>query len=107
MSSPSLSASQDVPLGLPGSLFWDVNPAEMDADRSAPLILSRVVELGTLEDWLKVRRHYGDERMIGVLTGLRCLSKQAVAFCCAVFDLDQEDFRCSTTKQSRRAPWIC
>ncbi len=94
------------PLGLPANLFWDVDPTKLDADRSAGLIITRVVELGRLEDWRTVRNHYGDERMKEQLTRARDLSPQAVALCCTAFDLKREDFRCCTTRPFPPAPWI-
>src|SRR5436190_14452400 len=100
------SATATGPLGLPTVLFWDVDPAKLDVDRSAAFIIARVVEWGRLEDWRKVRGHYGDERMKQCLTQARDLSPQAVSLCCTAFDLTREDFRCCTTKPFPPAPWI-
>ncbi len=94
------------PLGLFRGLFWDVDPAKLDVDKHAPLIISRVVELGQLEDWHTVRRHYGDARMIQVVTNLRDLSPQGVSLCCAAFDLQRDIFRCCTARPFPPAPWI-
>ena len=94
------------PLGLPSTLFWDVNPEKLDVERSAPLIIARVVELGMLEDWRRVRAHYGDARMIQVVTKLRDLHPQGVSLCCAAFGLTREDFRCCTARPFPPAPWI-
>jgi len=94
------------PLGLAKSLFWDVDPHALDPERSARLIISRVVELGKLEDWHRVRRHYGTQRMIEVVTELREVRPQAVSLCCAAFDLTPTDFRCFSAKPFPMAPWI-
>ena len=94
------------PLGLPRSLFWDVNPDNIDLDKHAPYVIERVVECGGLDDWKKVRKHYGDERMKRAVTHLRSLSPRSVAFCCVAFDLKKEDFRCCTSRPFPPAPWI-
>ncbi len=94
------------PLGLPANLFWDVNPAMLDAEKHAGQIIGRVVELGRLQDWHTVRHHYGDKRMSEVVTQLRCLSPQAVSLCCVAFELKPEDFRCCTARPFPPAPWI-
>jgi len=95
------------PLDLPRELFWDV-PAALDLDPRThdTLIITRVVELGRLEDWRKVRRYYGDETMKRVVTNVRALSPQALALCCTAFDLTQEDFRCYTSRPFPPSPWI-
>jgi len=94
------------PLGLPARLFWDVNPEKLDLEKHAPTIISRVVEYGRLSEWKLVRAHYGDARMIKVLTQLRDLSPQGVSLCCAAFDLKPENFRCCTARPFPPAPWI-
>ncbi len=94
------------PLGLPRELFWDVDPAKLDVDRHANQIIGRVVERGGLKDWHSVRRHYGDERMIQVVTSLRDLSPPAVSLCCVAFQIQKKDFRCCTSRPFPPAPWI-
>ncbi len=94
------------PLDLPRGLFWDVDPGKLDLEKHAPLIIRRVVELGTLENWRTVRRHYGDARMIQVVTKLRDIHPQGVSLCCAAFGLTREDFRCCTARPFPPAPWI-
>ena len=71
------------------------------------MIILKVVELGRLEDWRRVREYYGDERMQQVVTTARELSPQAIALCCAAFELNPEDFRCCTSRPFPRSPWIC
>ena len=108
----AITVSQDTtqeaatPLGMPRSLFWDVNPAKVDVVKHANWIITRVVERGRLEDWHTVRRHYGDEAMISAVTSARDLSPHSVALCCAAFDLKKEDFRCCTARPFPPAPWI-
>lgn len=104
---PAAIESTATPLGLPSQLFWDVNPAKVDAESHVTWIIARVVELGRLDDWLRVRGYYGDEQMIAAVTGLRDLSPQAVSLCCAAFDLKPENFRCCTARPFPRAPWVC
>lgn len=94
------------PLGLPANLFWDVNATSLDVENHAGQIIGRVVELGRLQDWHAVRRHYGDQCMSRIVTQLRCLSPQAVSLCCAAFDLKPEDFRCCTARPFPQTPWI-
>jgi hypothetical protein len=100
------SATATGPLGLPANLFWDVNPGNLDSEKHAGQIIERVLEHGGLKEWQIVRRHYGDDKMIQVVTGLRCLSPRNVRLCCIAFDLQTEDFRCCTARPFPPAPWI-
>jgi hypothetical protein len=86
------------------TLFWDVNPAKLDAALHAKQIIQRVVERGTLEEWRVTRKHYGDEKMRTVVTRVRSLSPRDVALCCVAFDLTPKDFRCCTSHPFPTAP---
>lgn len=96
----------DPPLGLPKWLFWDSDPASLDIEKHAAQIVERVVECGGLEDWKIVLRHYGDDRVRKIVTGLRCLSPRSVSFCCVALKLRQSDFRCCIARPFPPAPWI-
>ncbi|MEM9481503.1 MAG: hypothetical protein AAGA58_17775 [Verrucomicrobiota bacterium] len=98
--------TEKTPLDLPRELFWDVDPAKVDPERHAGTVISRVVMLGRLEDWKKIRKFYGDKKMIETVTGLRDLPLDVVSLCCVAFDLKKEDFRCCTSRPFGRAPWI-
>lgn len=86
------------------ALFWDVNPAKLDAGRHAKQIIQRVVERGTLEEWRMTRRYYGDDKMRSVVTSVRSLSPRDVALCCVAFELTPQDFRCCTSHPFPTAP---
>ena len=89
------------------TLFWDVNPEQLDPALHARQIIQRVVERGTLEEWRAMRRHYGDERLRSVVTSLRWLSRRDVAFCCVALDLTPDEFRCCTSHPFPQAPSFC
>ena len=88
------------------ALFWDARPGGVDAEKHAKQVVLRVVERGTLAEWKAVRRHYGDERLRGLVTSAREMSPQVMAFCCAALDLKKEEFRCCTSRPFPPAPWI-
>jgi len=95
------------PLNLPCELFWDLPTAvDLDPRTHAAMIIVRVVELGRLEDWRRILRYYGIQTMKQVVTSTRDLSPQAVALCCAAFDLTPQQFRCCTSRPFPPSPWI-
>lgn len=108
LSPATVPVTGTLPFGLTRSLFWDLPPSlDVDPRKHAALIITRVVELGRLADWHKIRNHYGDEEMQHVVTTARDLSPQAVALCCTAFDLTPEDFRCCTSRPFPQSPWTC
>lgn len=101
----SIQCCAKTPLGLPASWFWDVNPANLDTEKHAKQIIERVLVVGALEGWRAIRRHYGDDRLRGVVTQLRSISPQNIALLCLALGLRKEDFRCCTAKPFPQAPW--
>ena len=109
MSSGAVEAQEKAgtPLGLPRELFWDVDAGKVDVERHARWLICRVVERGGLMDWKKMRIFYGDESIKSAVLGARDLSPQSVAFCCAIFDLKKEDFRCCASRPFPQIRWSC
>ena len=73
-------------------LFWDTDVASLDADRHAALVLSRILERGSWEQWVEARNYYGRERMIAALTKVRGLEPRSVSFCALVLGVPREEF---------------
>ena len=82
-------------------LFWDVNRDEITLDTHASWLAGRVLEYGRWADWQVLVAEYGKPRLAELVTGLRSLSPQSLAFACAWFELPQSAFRCSTSMPSR------
>lgn len=66
---PGACQIRSAPLRLPANLFWDVNPAALDAEKHAAQIIGRVVELGGIDGWRRARAHHGDDRLRAVVMG--------------------------------------
>lgn len=73
-------------------LFWDTDVAALDADRHAAMVLSRILERGSWEQWVEARNYYGKERMIAALTQVRGLEPRSVSFCALVLGVPPEEF---------------
>jgi hypothetical protein len=61
-------------------LFWDVNPGELETDRSKKLIIKRVLEYGLWEDWLLLKKFYGLETITNITRDFRELDARSLAF---------------------------
>jgi hypothetical protein len=47
-------------------LFWEYDFDHFDFDRSAALVIERVIERGNMEEWREIMRYYGREKILEV-----------------------------------------
>jgi hypothetical protein len=47
--------------------FWDVDPKSLDIQKHERLIISRLINYGTLDDWRWLASTYGKERIARAL----------------------------------------
>lgn len=86
-------------------LFWDVNPALLDWEKDMLLIITRVVERGTLDEWKVVERQYGLQKIVMAAKEIRSLDIRAANFLARISDTPLTEFRCYNTKQLHRQHW--
>ncbi len=87
-------------------LFWDTNSAQLDWDKDSPLIITRVVERGTLEEWRVIVRRYGLDKIISVAKEIRYMDLMAINFLAQISGTPLTEFRCYNTIQLNRQHWI-
>jgi hypothetical protein len=86
-------------------LFWDVNPENLEPDRSRSYIIKRVLEYGLWEDWLLLVKLYGLETITNETKGYRELDPKSLAFISVLSGVPKENFRCYNIKRSTPAHW--
>ena len=86
-------------------LFWDVDKDSIDLEANASYVVSRVLELGRLNDWNLLMARYGLQRIASIAQNLRTLEPKALSFISAVSSLPKESFRCFATKPSTPTHW--
>jgi hypothetical protein len=91
---------------LSNRLFWDVNPQSLDLEKDIALIISRVVERGTLEEWKVIVEAYGLSRIVEVAKEIRSLDIMAANFLAQISDTPINQFKCYNFKQSSQVHWI-
>jgi hypothetical protein len=47
-------------------LLWEYDWESFDFDRSAAVVIERVIERGNMEDWREMLRYYGVEKVLEV-----------------------------------------
>ena len=80
-------------------LFWDVDRSQLTLEKNAPYIVSRVLEYGRLEDFLRLKKKMGLDQMVQVAMKLRTLDDISLNFIATLTDTPRENFRCYNTKQ--------
>lgn len=85
--------------------FWDVDFDAIDWEKHARFVVEKVLNFGLWSDVLLLFQHYGFERVKLEAQLVPYLKKKSLSFCCAVFDLPPEAFRCYTRQRSSPVPW--
>jgi hypothetical protein len=87
------------------NLFWDVDITALDFDKNKRYIIQRVLEYGTLSDWMIIKNFYGIDTISKEMQKVRTLDNISLSFICTIANLKKEDFRCYTLKQSQPQHW--
>ena len=87
------------------SLLWDFGEKEFSFQENKKIIIQRVVEYGTLEDWSFIIKQYGEAEVVRNIKELSGLSKLNVNFICKVFNLKPHELKCCTKPQWRNQHW--
>ena len=64
------------------TLFWDVDPLEVDFDRNRRWFVVRVLEYGRIEDWKSLLKLYSLEEIVRAAQSARTLEPKAFSFPC-------------------------
>ena len=85
--------------------FWDVDMQSLDYEKNARFIIEKVMNYGLWADIQEVMRFYGHDRVKQEVMQTAYLKKKSLSFCCAIFDLTPDQFRCYTQQQLHPTPW--
>ncbi len=81
--------------------FWDVN-IDLQKEETFKLysvfIIGKIFEYGTLEEMIELILYYGMDQMRELITN-SYLTERRLDFCCLVFGLKREDFKCYIRRQ--------
>jgi hypothetical protein len=88
------------------TLFWDCDYAKIDFEKNYQLVISRVLDRGTLEEWNQIKAKYGISKILYVAQNINYLSKKSVYFLSTVYDVPLTSFKCYNLMQSQPEHWI-
>ncbi|MCC5931149.1 MAG: hypothetical protein JJU28_18015 [Cyclobacteriaceae bacterium] len=81
-------------------LFWDVDQNKLSLEKNLPFLLQRILEYGTLKDWLLLEKTIGIEKLAVTALQLRSLDDISLNYISKICNIPKEQFRCYNTKQS-------
>ena len=86
-------------------LFWDTDTETLDFEKNDVFIIGRVLQYGYFDDWKKIMKLYGRDRIKEKVTQIRDLDDISLHFVSNLFDIPLQEFRCYTLKQSNQSYW--
>lgn len=92
-------------MNLSKTLFWDTDFEKISFETDGKFVIPRTFMKGTFNDFLQVLNYYGKQTCAEILLNTRYLDKKTLAFCCTLFNLKKEDFRCYKLNQSIPKLW--
>lgn len=87
--------------------FWDVDMDKIDYEKKAGYVIEKIIDWGTFEDFIQLRRFYGDRKIRKEIVNAKWLGDKEIYFCCAIFNLEPKDFKCFIKKQLNPQLWVC
>lgn len=92
-------------LSFSSNLFWDIDLADLDMERHAAYIVNRVLDHGTMNDWLFIKSYYSLERLREIALNIRSMERESLSFIATVTNTPKEEFRCYKLLQSTHTHW--
>jgi hypothetical protein len=86
--------------------FWDVDMDNIDYVKNARHVIEKVVDRGTLEDFVELRKFYGDLKIKKEIVNASWIGDKEIYFCCSIFNLIPTDFKCYLKKQLNPQLWV-
>ena len=84
------------------SILWEYDLSDFAWYDMRTIVMQRVIERGWINDFYAAIRIYGGiSNVKEIIKDITSLSDKDMTFVCSVFDLEKEDLKCYTRKQSR------
>jgi hypothetical protein len=87
-------------------LFWDIDSNLLEWERSKKTIIERVIERGSLEEWVCIVKVYTLEGIVNTAKTFRTMSPIDLNFIATISNTPKEEFRCFNTRLLTNQHWI-
>lgn len=85
-------------------LFWDIDKSSLKLEDNASYVVTRVLELGQLQDWNLLVSYYGLDRIVSIAKNLRALDPRALSLISVLSSTPKSSFRCYSQMQLQQIP---
>ncbi len=93
-------------LAIRRELFWDLPDRLPDVIRNRRLIVERVLEYGSVEEFREILSYYGKTEIVDEVRQIGYLHPKTLEFVVSFFSLHHKDLKCCTLKPSVQRHWI-
>ena len=83
-----------------------MDPNSLDWHKDMPLIITRVVERGTVAEWKTILDKYGLNKIVDTAKKIMYMDLMAVNFLAQISDTPITEFLCYNTRQLNQQHWI-
>jgi hypothetical protein len=87
------------------TLFWEYDTDKIDWQQMKSLVIQRVIERGRMDDFYAILNLYGIDGVKETIKQIPYLNDKDLSFVCSVFEIEKEDLKCYTNKQSKNQRW--
>ena len=87
------------------NLFWDIDLATLDMKKHAAYIVARVLDYGTMKDWLFIKSYYGLEQLREIALNIKSMERESLSFISTITNVPENKFRCYKLLQSKNTHW--
>lgn len=88
-------------------LFWEFRYEEVDWQKEYAVVIQRVIERGTPQEWEELIRFYGKHKVVDTLKNeMNYLPDEIIEDVCNYFRLKPSQLKCYIRKQSLPRHWI-
>jgi hypothetical protein len=94
-------------LTLRDTLFWDVDKALLDAEKSKRLIIERVLTRGNMEEFKQLKEFYTLQELKDTVIRIGSMDAKTLNFISDFLNISKEDFLCYKKKLSSPTHWNC
>jgi hypothetical protein len=81
-------------------LFWDIDLNSLDEEKNKRLIIERVLNRGTVDEFRQILSYYGDDTIKRVVVNIGTFDNKTLEFVHTFFHIPKEKFKCYTKKLS-------
>ncbi|RLD51820.1 MAG: hypothetical protein DRJ05_18030 [Bacteroidetes bacterium] len=86
-------------------LFWDTDINNLNIIEHKRIIIERVLTLGNLEEFIYILNTFDTKTLVNEIQKLGYIDPKTFSFVISFFNINKDNLRCYTKKQSTTTHW--